>query len=103
MKTHSFGAALLAATLLPQTGYAQDTAEMVCGERDNVVAQLEGRYGESVRSVGLAPHNQIVEIFASDDTGTWTITVTTTDGTTCLMASGQHFEDLLPTAPGAPL
>jgi hypothetical protein len=40
-----------------------------------------------------------VEVFASAETGTWTITVTNATGTTCLVASGQAFERLAETLP----
>jgi hypothetical protein len=91
--------------LLAMTGIAsgQSSHSMICGARDHIVAQLTTRYGEQVRSIGLAPRNRIIEVFASEETGSWTITITSADGTTCLMASGQHFE-LLPLAPrGEPL
>ncbi|MEN8747746.1 MAG: hypothetical protein ABF316_05005, partial [Marivita sp.] len=51
-------------------------------------------YGETRQSIGLAQNNTMVEVFASSTTGTWTITVTNTAGRTCLVASGQAFEQL---------
>lgn len=87
--------ALLAACL-PIAAPAQQAP---CGPRDAVVAQLAAKYGESRRSVGLAANNTVVEVYASVQTGSWTITVTTAQGMTCLVASGQHFqpvEDDLP-------
>lgn len=80
------------AFMAAQTATAQQAHTMICGQRDHVVGQLQSRYGEQVRSMGLAPQNRIVEVFVSEETGSWTITVTSADGTTCLMASGQHFE-----------
>jgi hypothetical protein len=85
------------------TATAQGTHTMVCGARDQIVAQLSTRYGEEVRSIGIAPRNRIVEVFASDETGSWTITITSADGTTCLIASGEYFEMLPPVPRGAPL
>lgn len=82
---------------------AQGNGPLVCGDRDQIVHQLETHYGESVRSIGLAPQNRIIEMFASDETGSWTITVTSVDGTTCLMASGQHFEMFAAALPGEAL
>jgi hypothetical protein len=41
---------------------------------------LGARYGETVRSIGLAGRDRIVEVFASEETGSWTILVTNTDG-----------------------
>ena len=52
------------------------------------------KYGESRQAIGLGTNNQVVEVFASLETGTWTITVTTPAGVTCLVASGQSFETL---------
>lgn len=72
-----------------------------CGGRDFVVAQLAERYGETRRGLGVAANNTVMEIFASAASGSWTITVTTPDGQTCLVASGQSFEptqDPLPPA-----
>ena len=35
-----------------------------------------------------------MELYAADDTGTWTITMTLPDGRMCRMASGSGYEDL---------
>ena len=63
-----------------------------CAERERVVERLSSTYGESRQTIGLAPNNSVVEMFASLETGTWTITVTNPAGVTCLVASGQAFE-----------
>lgn len=69
-----------------------------CAEREEVVAKLQSSYGETRQSIGLGANNALVEVFASAETGTWTITVTTPGGKTCLVASGQAFEKLDETA-----
>ena len=78
--------ALLLAT---QHAFAQGAN---CADRDIVVERLSTGYGETRQSIGLAPNNSVVEVFASLETGTWTITVTNTSGLTCLVASGQAYE-----------
>ena len=65
-----------------------------CAPRQAVLDRLNEGYGETRQSVGLGANNQVVEFFAADDTGTWTITVTMPNGLTCLVASGQAFEVL---------
>lgn len=65
-----------------------------CAPRPQVVAQLTERYGETRRSIGLGADNTMIEVFASDRTGSWTIIATAPDGVTCLVASGQAFETL---------
>ncbi len=65
-----------------------------CGTRDQLTALLSDRYGETRRAVGLAGEAAVMELFAAEATGTWTITLTLPDGQMCLMASGQGFEPL---------
>jgi hypothetical protein len=49
--------------------------------------------------MGLGSNNAVMEVFASADSGSWTITVTMTNGMTCLVASGQAFEELAEAMP----
>ncbi len=65
-----------------------------CGQRGAVVERLAGQYGESRQSIMMAPQSRVVEVWASLETGTWTITVTLPSGMTCLVASGQSYEVL---------
>ncbi|MEM6340881.1 MAG: hypothetical protein AAF729_07015 [Pseudomonadota bacterium] len=70
-----------------------------CAPRELVVGRLADGYGETRQSMGLGANNSVIEVFASDETGTWTITVTTPNGVTCLVASGQAFEELAEALP----
>jgi len=82
----------IAAILLStQNAFSQNAN---CAERAAVVSRLAQTYGETRQSMGLAANNAVIEVFASEETGTWTITVTTSEGLTCLVASGQAFEEL---------
>lgn len=65
-----------------------------CSKRENIIKGLSSKYGESRQSIGMADNNTVVEVYASEKTGTWTITVTTASGMTCLVATGQGFENL---------
>lgn len=65
-----------------------------CGPREIVLAQLADEYGESRQSMGVAANNMVMELFASTNSQSWTITVTTPQGETCLVASGQGFEHM---------
>ena len=72
-----------------------------CAPRDLVLKRLADKYGESRQSIGMGQKGVLMETFASDETGSWTITVTTPQGITCLVASGQAYEllaEALPTA-----
>jgi len=84
------------------TQYAFAQNDRNCAPRDRVLERLTDTYGETRQSIGLTPNNGVVEVFASNNTGTWTITVTLPSGITCLVVSGQSFEVLTetPSEPG---
>lgn len=70
-----------------------------CHAHETVVARLAERYGETRQSIGLAANNAVVEVFASLETGSWTITVTSPGGPTCLVASGHEFQAIAEALP----
>lgn len=82
-----FGAMILA------TGHAFGQ-QRNCADRARVIERLASSYGETRQSIGLGANNAVIEVFASAESGTWTITVTTPQGQTCLVASGQAFENV---------
>ncbi len=84
-----FGALVLAAPLVQ----AQPAN---CGPRAQVLAEIALRHGESRRAEGLASIDAVVEIFASETTGSWTITLTLPTGLTCMLAAGAAYESLIP-------
>ena len=88
----AFVLSLSATTLLAQHGRN-------CAPRNVVVERLADGYGESRQSIGIAGRGSVVEVFASTETGTWTITETSPNGMTCLVASGQSFETLAEVLP----
>lgn len=94
MKTIITAAAIaIAAT----TAMAQQNRN--CAPHDAVVHRLADGYGESRQAIGLGAEGAVVEVFASDSSGSWTITVTFPNGSTCLVASGQAYEATAETLP----
>ncbi|MEL7100724.1 MAG: hypothetical protein AAGM84_18000 [Pseudomonadota bacterium] len=100
MKTFIKGMALAVMASIA-AGAAQAQSARNCGPREVVVERLAEGYGETRQSMGLGANNAVVEVFASAETGTWTITVTMPNGVTCLIASGQAFEELAEALPAA--
>jgi len=88
-----------AATLMLLSTAVMADQNRNCGPRDTVLNHLSKKYGETRQSIGLDARGGLVEVFASDQSGSWTITVTTPAGVTCLIASGQSFETLDTTVP----
>lgn len=73
-----------------QAQTARTTAN--CAKHEQVVERLASKYGESRQSIGLAKNNSVMEVFASPESGTWTIVITLPGGMTCLVAAGEAFE-----------
>ncbi len=62
-----------------------------CGTREVFVAILENDYGESSVALGLTRKGDLAEVYMSPD-GSWTWMITSPDGTSCLVATGQSWE-----------
>lgn len=67
-------------------------AQQQCGSRAAVLAHLASKYAEARQSIAVAANGVVVEVWANRDTGTWTITGSTAQGATCLIASGDAYE-----------
>lgn len=65
-----------------------------CAPREVVLEMLGERYGETRQSMGLGAQGQVMELFASETSGSWTIALTLPSGLTCLMAAGEAYEQL---------
>ena len=77
------------ALLLPTSLHAQ----AACADRESVVASLTTKYGESFAGGGLQNSEQILEVWFSEEKGTWTVLLTRANGRTCIMASGTNWHD----------
>ena len=67
-------------------------APRTCAAHTEVIERLAQRYGETLQSMGMHSSDGLLEVYASEATGTWTILVTSPDGTACLVAAGQMWE-----------
>lgn len=88
--------ATLAASITASVAAAQSRN---CAPRDVVVERLSGGYGESRQAIAMNADTSVLEVFASDETGTWTITITHAGGPTCIVAAGQHYQHLAEALP----
>lgn len=68
-------------------------AQATCFDRDDLVANLSTKYGESFAGGGLQNAQSIVEVWFSEEKGTWTVLMTRADGKSCIMASGTNWRD----------
>lgn len=63
-----------------------------CAPRNEVIGLLAGQFGETRHALGLTDHGEVLEVWGNPATGSWTVTVTTPDGITCLGAQGGAFQ-----------
>ena len=68
-------------------------SEEACGAREVIIDELQAQYDETRHSAGLQGEEKLIEIWTSPISGTWTMLVTTTDGTTCIAAAGNNWHD----------
>lgn len=70
-----------------------------CADRETVVERLQAYYDESYAGGGLQmvqDDQTLVEVWASEDTGTFTVMLTTPDGLTCVVATGTDWHVVAP-------
>lgn len=70
-------------------------AQMLCKERSEVLAQLSTGYKEAPTAMGLASNGALIEVLTSTEDGrTWTIIITQPNGVSCVMATGESWQNL---------
>lgn len=94
MKTLASAGLALTLSLLALPASAQ-TADQ-CFPREDLVSQLEGNWEEVPTGRGLVNDNQMVEIWRSGETGSFSIVITQANGLSCLVASGHNWIDIVP-------
>ncbi len=82
-----FAIAVAAAGMAAAPAHAQTS----CAPRDTVLDRLQSSFGEALAAGGLQSQSQVLEVWASQDTGTWTVLMTNANGLTCVVASGTNW------------
>jgi len=80
---------VLTAVSLPLPALA---GQVACSQRDNVLAQLGSKYKEAPKAAGVANNGGLIEVLTSDEGKTWTLILSMPNGTSCLLASGEHWQ-----------
>ncbi len=74
-------------------------APAMCTARDGLLSQLESQYGEVPVAIGVAD-GRLIELLTAKDGLTWTIILTSPQGLSCLIASGEGWRPLAPVPSG---
>ncbi len=78
---------------------AAQGAPAICTARDGLLSQLERKYGEVPVAIGVTggvAGGQLVELLTAKDGMTWTLILTSPQGRSCLIASGEGWRPLAP-------
>lgn len=82
------GLGMLAVTIYAAIRAEAQTARPACGDRAVIVERLVTRWGETMAGGGLQSATVVIEVWRSEETGTWTILQSHANGVTCVVASG---------------
>lgn len=85
---------MAAMSLAPLTVRAQ--APAACAPRADVLKQLSSKYRENPIAVGVAENGALLEVLASSDGATWTALVTRANGVSCVVMSGEAWQNRAP-------
>ena len=65
-----------------------------CTSRADVISHLGKKYSENPVAIGLANNGGVIEVLSSRAGASWTIIITMPNGTTCMIAAGENWEDV---------
>lgn len=82
--------ALSGLLLSPISGHADQPAS--CFKRPDLVKYLSSNFKEAPIAIGVTDAGMLLEVFTTKTGETWTVAVTTPNGLTCLMATGQDWQ-----------
>lgn len=87
---------LLSALASGSTTAAAETPNprLPCSDYREVKRQLGAKYEEAPVSIGLQTNGNLLQVFASTRSGSWTIVSTSPSGKACIIAAGQRWESL---------
>lgn len=93
--------ALIAASILGPSLAGTGAAQVIgspaqCNAREAVLGALASKYKEAPVQIGLTNAGAIIEVTASAEGDSWSIILTTPAGITCLIAAGEHWEQVTP-------
>ena len=76
------------------------TGSPQCAPRPEFLKQLSKQFHEEPVALGLTNNGSLIEVLTSDDGSTWTMMVSQPNGSSCLIAAGEGWEELKRVAKG---
>lgn len=93
-KIAALAGAFLACTSAVQA--SSPIAEVICAPKEEMTAKLERQFGARRVASGVRSIEQVMEVWASDASGDWTLVMTYASGKSCIVAMGEHWDTFTP-------
>jgi hypothetical protein len=87
-----FACGAFASPLGAQT--APNNSRMPCHNAMEIAKQLSNKYAEAPVAFGLQSNGNLLQVYSSEEKGTWTVVSTTPGGVSCIIAAGKRWESL---------
>ena len=72
----------------------------MCDDSDKIHELMSKKYEETPIAIGITGSGSLVELLVSPHGETWTLIISTPDGRSCFLASGEGWHDLRPKPKG---
>ena len=87
-------AAAVVFAAVPAAAEAEQQTRRPCHDYGEIHKQLSKKYDEAPVAFGLQTNGNLLQIYASEDKGTWTVISTSPAGLACIVAAGKSWEAL---------
>lgn len=91
------GLTLCILSLAPRTE-AATISDLFCDDSARLEKQLLTIHGAQRLGRGMRGPDALLEVWISPSSGDWTLVQTYANGTSCIVAMGEHWEDIAPAA-----
>jgi hypothetical protein len=88
--------AVVACALTSAAGAQAQLAEVICDQSERLATRIHGMNGAQKQGQGVRSSAALIEVWIAPDTGDWTLVQTYPNGTSCIMAAGEHWQSFEP-------
>ncbi len=85
-------AVFLATPAQAQSEPEQSVNGLPCHPYNDLASQLDQKYHEAPVSMGIQSNGNLLQVFSSTESGTWTILSIAPNGRPCVLAAGKSWE-----------
>lgn len=91
-------ALILCALAIGPGAEAATISDLFCDDSARLEKQLMTRQGAQKTGRGMRGLDALLEVWIAPSSGDWTLVQSYANGTSCIVAMGEHWEDIVPKA-----